>query len=291
MKKFKYWKYPRDGQIYILPTWYGFWYGVMVFLSLLIAFYYQNNFTFVLVFLFTAFGVISLVQTHFHLKSFQVKILSIESNHVDKNILFKSLIERGKLAETLLFSISGDNAVTYEESGKCVWRERYSKRGKRKVSKFMTATEFPFGLFRAWRWTYCDYDFYIYPKLSDEGISFRQILNEGEGNRGELGMEDISSLERWKKGDSYRHILWRKFSPFRQWQVKKFQGGAAQVIHLSFDQLQLDKEEYISRCTKSLRDFYKATDVDLKVLWGDHTYSVDEKVYYLIMEKLAEYKS
>ena len=69
----------HNRRLYILPTRFGYIYAVMQFVLLLAAINYTNSMTYVLTFLLTSLGIISLWQTHKNLLGLTVELKSPRS--------------------------------------------------------------------------------------------------------------------------------------------------------------------------------------------------------------------
>lgn len=287
MRFFPRFSYPRENQIYILPTIYGFWYGVMTLLSLIIAFYYQNNMTFILGFLSLVFGLVSLIQTHFHLKDVPFNLEYIEEGHAKEQLRVEIRAQVDQTHES--YGVER-NKIQYKCDARGVIRVTYSNhlRGKHSFENIKVFTDFPFGLFKSWRWIFISKNYYSYPSLEGPLLVAENFTGENSVLF-KKEMDDVSKLDKWRQGDSVRHILWRKTTPQSTLIVKKREDAGNSMPYLDIDHYLIPfSEKRLSQVTKTVHHYFKKR-TPLVVLFNKSEKLVsDSNSYKEIMERLSE---
>ena len=114
----------------------------------------------------------------------------------------------------------------------------FQRRGVVHLSFVDLYTRYPFGFFLKKRRVRIDGEVVVYPKLLDEAASrdrFRAV--EGElfaSNRPGPGHE-VHSFRDYVRGDSLRHVAWKKSASLGRWIIKQTEVEAGRAMHIVVD--------------------------------------------------------
>src|SRR5690349_14998892 len=123
---------------------------------------------------------------------------------------------------------SGDFNVTF-----C-----FARRGVVRLNHVDLYTRYPFGFFLKKRRVRIDGEVVVYPKLLDHSAArerFREV--DGElfaSHRPGPGL-DVHAFRDYVRGDSLRHVAWKKSASLGRWIIKQTELDAGHALHLVID--------------------------------------------------------
>lgn len=114
----------------------------------------------------------------------------------------------------------------------------FQRRGIAHIKSVDLYTRYPFGFFLKKRRVRLSGDVVVFPRLLDEESArerFRPVVGEQENaNRPGPGTE-IQSFREYVRGDSLRHIYWKKSASLGRWIMKQTELDSARAVHVVFD--------------------------------------------------------
>ncbi len=114
----------------------------------------------------------------------------------------------------------------------------FRRRGIAHVQRVDLYTRYPFGFFLKKRRVRLTGDIVVFPRLLDEESArerFRPVVGEHENaNRPGIGTE-IHSFREYVRGDSLRHVYWKKSASLGRWIMKQTELDSARAVHVVFD--------------------------------------------------------
>ena len=147
----------------------------------------------------------------------------------------------------------------------------FPKRGLAHLTALDAYTRYPFGFFLKKRRLRISTEVVVYPKISSEEDAqqrFRPITGEqNTSNRPGIGTE-IHSFRDFVRGDSLRHVYWKKSASLGRWIMKQTEADVGRAVHVVIDPYkprgasEAEFEEMISAATTLL---YFATKRGLDV--------------------------
>ncbi len=189
-----------SGNLYIIPSSFGWAFFVMVVTLFLCAINYQVSSVFLLTFLLMVAGMLSAWEAHFNLKGLSIHCMSIEDayqNEAVKVVLWATLEERSSYALECFFSnqehfIFGKVALGGQQL--TLWLPG-KNRGCFKLPRITFRSYFPLGLFRVWGYVYLDENYYVYPKSISPGFWPEASIETGNKAAKKSGNEEIYELK------------------------------------------------------------------------------------------------
>jgi uncharacterized protein (DUF58 family) len=114
----------------------------------------------------------------------------------------------------------------------------FTKRGLAHVHAIDSYTRYPFGFFLKKRRVRISSDVVVYPRILGEDVAhdhFRSVAGEQSvANRPGTGSE-IHSFREYVRGDSLRHLHWKKSASLGRWIMKQSDAEAAKGVHVVVD--------------------------------------------------------
>lgn len=114
----------------------------------------------------------------------------------------------------------------------------FTKRGLAHVHAIDSYTRYPFGFFLKKRRVRISSDVVVYPRILGEDAAhnrFRPMAGETSvANRPGTGTE-IHSFREYVRGDSLRHLHWKKSASLGRWIMKQTDAEAAKAVHVVVD--------------------------------------------------------
>ena len=114
----------------------------------------------------------------------------------------------------------------------------FQRRGIAHIKSVDLYTRYPFGFFLKKRRIRLSGDIVVFPRLLDEETArerFRAIIGEQDNtNRPGPGTE-IHSFREYVRGDSLRHVYWKKSASLGRWIIKQTELEAGRAVHIAVD--------------------------------------------------------
>jgi uncharacterized protein (DUF58 family) len=111
----------------------------------------------------------------------------------------------------------------------------FQRRGLAKIQRVDLYTRYPFGFFLKKRRVRLSSEVIVYPRLLTEEAArerFRPIVGEDlAANRPGAGSE-IHSFREYVRGDSLRHVYWKKSASLGRWIIKQTELDAGRAVHV-----------------------------------------------------------
>jgi len=245
-------------RVYILPTAVGLVFALMAFTMLLGSMNYNNNLSFVLTFMLTGLGFVSMHQCQRNLVGLEISFAGVDPVFAGRAAEFKIAITNhsatsrphlqiyaGGVASSIADLAPGESRVFRLEIPT-------RRRGYVELGKFGVRTLFPFELFRAWAWLHMDLRGTVYPKPADQAPAPPATQTEhGHRQHDARGEEDFAGLRRFQIGDSPRHVAWKAYARSGDLLSKQFSGADTSSQWLDFDRIASpDLEERLSILTR-----------------------------------------
>lgn len=212
--------------IYILPTRYGWIFGLLLALMLLASLNYDNNPAYLLTFLLIGVGSNGIFFTWRNLHGLVLRarpprpvfageqaqlMLSVEGEGRERPALEFSLARSGLLVDTG----RGPRQILLEIST--------AHRGWLDPGTLVLATRYPLGLFRAWSIIEMGEPILVYPRPSEAADLPSSLLQDLEhSSRNQEGGDELYGLREFRTGDTLSHTDWKSLARGRGLMTKQF---------------------------------------------------------------------
>ncbi len=251
-------------RVYIVPTRYGYAFGMLLIVMLMGAMNYSNSLAFALTFLLAGLGLVCMHHTHGNLVNMVVHGSRLEPVFAGEEAHFEFQLENPTKRSRYSLILSWARAtlgapgadVTPDAPVRVSIPMPAKQRGWLRGGVFSVATEFPLGLFHAWTWMELDMACLVYPRPSQPGR--QPPAARGIGNRADRalgGHDEFVGLRNYQRGDAIRSIHWKSLPKIGQPMVKQFADTLGDELWLDWDSLGgLDAEQRLSQLTRWVLD-------------------------------------
>jgi uncharacterized protein (DUF58 family) len=238
-------KFPSPGRLnktYIIPSFYGAAFALLIVLMLFMAFIYMNNLIYGAVFFVTSLSIQNMVRTAKNVESVEARVhqvgplFALEKGEIEikvsstklKQIYFIDFIHR----------FFEKNSAQIEKSSK----ERPEslrveiippKRGELLLGRTEVQSEFPFGFFKSWKFIDLKEPLWIYPQRKGESL-----LNQWNQNPPSAAEEEFQYHEEFTENSSLSRIDWKVYARTQEIYVRKYSREIDQNTELSWDKLE-----------------------------------------------------
>ena len=222
----------RRGRIYILPTGLGLAFGLMLFAMLLGSLNYANNMGLALCFLLAALGVVAMHACHRNLETLVVRAAGTEPPFAGKDAVFRIALSNPGGAPRCDLEASAVSSpeppVSLAAGGESTVSVRVPtrRRGTVVLDRIEIASNFPYGLFRAWAVLHPEFRCLVYPDPARNPPPPPPAPGNAGGGGLRRGDDDFAGLKDYHPGDPPRHIAWKAYARTNELLIKEFSGDA-----------------------------------------------------------------
>jgi uncharacterized protein (DUF58 family) len=255
-------------RIYIVPSRFGYLFGLMVFLMLMGSMNYSNSMGFALTFLLTGLGLVAMHHTHRNLLNLSVRSGRHAPVFAGQDAEFQLVLDNA--ASTHRYAVAASLAETDNDPvlfdvpahGSALARlvVAAAQRGPLAAPAFRIHTEYPLGLFHAWTWMELDMHCVVYPRPADNRLQPPPAPGGNSGKPDRIGgKEDFIGLRNYQRGDGSRLIHWKTLPRTGQLMVKQFADPVQHELWLDWDTLPgLETEARLSQLCRWVLDAHRA---------------------------------
>ena len=200
--------------IYVMPTRFGLWFGLLLALTAIGGLNFNNNMTLMLSFLIAAVGQLTTVLAYRNLAGLRLEAIRAKPVFAGETarfrVLFRNPEERHRFAIEAVSPEDRDCTDIEPQNTIALTLGQLSfERGWMPMEPFRIENRYPLGLFRAWSVVIPRTQCLVYPKpattpppLPKTGRGEHGAAHRGEG-------EHFHGLREFQTGDPLRRIAWR----------------------------------------------------------------------------------
>jgi uncharacterized protein (DUF58 family) len=200
--------------IYVMPTRFGFWFGILLALTAIGGLNFNNNMALLLGFVLASIAQMTTLLAYRNISGLSLVGLRAPPVFAGQPARFKVLLknpeERFRFAIQAKSEESGDcTDIEPQETGQLELEQITGRRGWMEMAPFRIENRYPLGLFRAWSVIIPRARCLVYPApalnpppLPKTGRGDYGSARQGEG-------EHFHGLREYQPGDPLRRIAWR----------------------------------------------------------------------------------
>ena len=253
-------------QIYILPTRWSVFYGLMLFALIIGAINYTLSLAYFVTFLLAALANVAMLHTWRNLAYLQVLVHHAQpvfAGDVAKiDIQIHELKNRPRYAiyAHLLNNAPSVESVAANADKQLSLSFMTTHRGYITIPRIKLYTEFPLNLFHAWAIVDSSFQLLVYPKPSaHERVMPSTIDTDTKGNHlSQIGDEDFIGHKSYQFGDLPSKVDWKASSRGIGMFSKQYSDEAGQTVYLDWTHTTGDTETRISQLTRLVIDAHAA---------------------------------
>ena len=200
--------------IYVLPTRFGVWFGILLAVTAIGGLNFNNNLALLLGFLLAAIAQLTSLLAYRNLVGMSINSIHADPVFAGESARFRIYLNnpeaRPRLAVQVRFSTNSDTRdIGPHQTTALVLEQVTHKRGWAAMNPFTLENQYPLGLFRAWSVIIPQARCLVYPAeasnpppLPRTGRGDEGIADAGEG-------EQFHGLREYHPGDPLRRVAWR----------------------------------------------------------------------------------
>ena len=239
-------------RLYILPTRFGYLFAMMLMFLFLAAINYQNSMAFVLTFMLTALGIISLWYAHKNLLGVSARLLTPRpvfcGEHCELHFELSHPNQVTRYAIGVQYADLPPAYVRLEPAGSNIAAIRLPthRRGRFRPGRVTLFTRYPTGLFHAWSWLQFEQPLLVYPRPLEKARLQQSLVEQHEGQTATSTIEgdDFAGLREHRVGESLRHVSWKAYAQGKGLLTKTFQGHARPSLWIDWNLLTQGTQEH-----------------------------------------------
>jgi uncharacterized protein (DUF58 family) len=226
-------------RLYILPTRAGAGFGVLLLAMFIAGLNYQNSLALFLTFLFAAFGVIALLDTHRRLAGLRVVRIDATPAFAGDAVECRVVLDTHAVADAPELRVAASDppgaalpaAIGPDAMAVILLRCPALRRGRWRLRRLRLETRAPFGLFQAWTWLHTDTGTCVYPRAAGT-LDPPAAPGDGQGMDGTgAGFDEWSGLRPFREGDSPRQVAWKAYAREAPMLIREYHGQVAPRRH------------------------------------------------------------
>ena len=250
--------YLTNRRVYILPTKQGLVFAILLFAMLLGSINYNNNLGYILTFLLASLSVVTIFMTYRNMLFLRIgpalsppvfagKQSSIPIQIDNQNYSSRFAIEYHLPKATPLICDIAANAYSTIHLP-----VTFAQRGFHALPRFVVATTFPLGFFRAWSHVELQQSVLVYPQPSNDKVLPPLSMGEEQGEKHHgAGDDDFEGLRNYQVGDSFYRVHWKSAARHQVLQTKQYIGSANTEVWILWEDSRItDIEKRLSQLTQ-----------------------------------------
>lgn len=238
--------------IYVLPSRFGFWFGILLALTAIGGLNFNNNMTLLMAFLLASIAQLTTLLAYRNLAGLVVAAIRGGPVFAGEPACFrvhlKNPDDRGRFAIQAVADESSDCIdIGPHSTDKLTVRQSTHRRGWLEMEPFRLENRYPLGLFRAWSVIVPSVRCLVYPRpatqpppLPQRGRGDFGATQKGEGDH-------FHGLREYHPGDPLRRIAWRTSARQQKLYSRVMETPSEQACELNWYLMpRLDAEEKLS---------------------------------------------
>jgi len=231
---------------YILPTWFGVIYGVVLVTLLITAINYQLSPAFLFIFLLMVIGLSSAWESHRNVCGTSIRLLGIEDSTAGIPARLNLFISNHQAKKQIALMLLIDNQplrkinTILERGEKITVPIKTHHRGCFSLSRITLCSYFPFGLFRVWGYVSFNKKYYVYPKPLSPGYwpNPNQSKQDACKTQTLIGDDELYELKPigspWNQPE---RIAWKLSAKGQGWLLQSLTSPKSERLHFCLEAL------------------------------------------------------
>jgi uncharacterized protein (DUF58 family) len=225
--------------IYVMPTLFGFWFGVMLVLTVIGGLNFNNNMALLLGFLLAAVAQLTTLLAYRNLAGLAVQSVSAAPVFAGDRARFRIVVsnreERSRFAiETVSYFSRSCIDIEPQNSGVLTLEQDTVRRGWLEIEPFRIENRYPLGLFRAWSVMLPRARCLVYPHPAPNPPNLPKTGRGDSGTAVSGEGEHFHGLREYKRGDSLHRIAWRASARHQKLYTREMESPVEDACELNW---------------------------------------------------------
>lgn len=247
-------------KLFIFPTHSGFVFFGLLLLLWLIATNFENNVVFAFTFLLTSLFIVGVFHTFLNVSGLSIEGGKAAPGFAGQAVEFEYLLSQsGKRRRcNIEFSYPGVEPASVTLTGseiKAIYLSiPVKQRGWFQAQRITVKSVYPLGLLKVWTYLQFEMTALVYPRVIDAPLPSQFAAKQGDKMPPQRympqnsGSEDFLGLEKYRLGESRRHIAWKQYAREQGLQTKHYVDAIDEEFWLDWQALNgMDTEARLSR--------------------------------------------
>ena len=227
------------GHIYVIPTKFGAWFGVLLTLTVIGGLNFNNNLTLMLGFLLASIALLTTLLAYRNLVGLTLHGVLARPVFCGEAATFRLMLrnndERNRFAVTALSDedcACGD--IDPASTRRLELDQQTWKRGWMEMDPFRLENRFPLGMFRAWSVIIPRVRCLVYP---EPAANAPPLPNTGRGEHGQARRgegEHFHGLREYQAGDPVHQIAWRTSARHEKLYSRQMESPSEEACELNW---------------------------------------------------------
>lgn len=201
-------------RIYVLPTPFGGFVGLLLVAMLLGALNYNNNPALLLALLLGAAAIASAIVAHLQLSGLRLEAVAAEPVPAGEPLQLRLSLDSRDARTRRGLRIELDDSAVFCSPGRAdtpppLLLLPTQRRGWHEIGRIRISTTQPLGLVRAWSWLWPDVPLLVYPTPEAQAPPLPVAVGTPTGTRLHVLGEELHQLRPYRVGDARRAIAWK----------------------------------------------------------------------------------
>lgn len=212
--------------IFIMPTWLGINFVLCCMFLFVLGINYQNNLIILLSLLLVSIGVTTIITTHRNVSGSQISQGPLPEYFAQQPQVIRCQLAADTSRYGFNLSIGQGSAwlASFEQAQTIDVPIGSLARGRHHIERVTVASNFPFGLFKAWSHVDLAINIIVFPLPLAIESSLRTHGNDQTTGNTLVGTgDDLHSLDLYRQGESLRRVAWKQVAQGRGMLTKQFE--------------------------------------------------------------------
>jgi uncharacterized protein (DUF58 family) len=225
--------------IYVMPTMFGVWFGVLLATTLIGGLNFNNNMALLIGFLLAAIAQLTTLLAYRNLVGMELSSIRSEAVFAGEFAQFRVYLKnpeaRHRFALQLSSSLATDTSdIEASETAVLVLKQKAVQRGWLEMMPFNIENRFPLGMFRAWSVIIPTSKCLVYPRPSPQPPP---LPRSGRGDEGTTRVgegEHFHGLRKYRPGDALKSIAWRASARHDKLLTREYESPQQEACELNW---------------------------------------------------------
>lgn len=200
--------------IYIIPTRFGFLFGLVLIAMLIGSINYEMNLGFLLTFLFGATVFTCMFQTYQNFNQINLAAPNTSPAFLGEDIHISTISQSQYTSNNITIQVNNTKTpFNLKQRNECKLKMLSTQRGVHRIKRIKLFSVYPMGLFHIWSWVKTDIQYTVYPKpqaLPKNSLDDTHVNISGDQSSSQKGDDELYAYKAYQTGDPINRIAWKK---------------------------------------------------------------------------------
>lgn len=225
--------------ILVIPTHFGFWFGMLLALTVIGGLNFNNNMTLMLGFLLASIALLTSLLAYRNLVGLAIHGIMARPVFCGEEATYRLLLRNGHGRNRFAITVCSDEDndcgdIAPDSTRQLELNQQTWKRGWMEMEPFRVENRFPLGMFRAWSVVIPRVRCLVYP---EPAINAPALPKTGRGDYGAARQgegEHFHGLREYKAGDPIRQIAWRTSARHEKLYSRQMESPSEEACELNW---------------------------------------------------------